>query len=87
MALRKSFRAMLTINDCTLDQKNDGTDVQADGDDNFEHNAFLFGAKVNPACAKPLRKKGRSVAGPQKLADLQRPNAQKHDFRRRSKKK
>ena len=49
---------MLTINDCTLDQKNDGTDVQADGDDNFEHNAFLFGAKVNPACAKPLRKRG-----------------------------
>ena len=46
---------MLTINDSTLDQKNDGTEVQADGDDNFEHNAFLFLAKVNPARAKPLR--------------------------------
>jgi hypothetical protein len=46
--------------DSALHQKSQRANVKANGNDNFKHSLLLFSAKIDPACAKPLRKLKRT---------------------------
>jgi hypothetical protein len=46
--------------DSALHKKSQRANVKANGNDNFKHSLLLFSAKIDPACAKPLRKLKRT---------------------------